>query len=99
MYSEEVIDDLQFIDECKALHLPLEEIKRKLAIKKAQQLQDNEIVKQVHAIIQHMNLLDNEINELLPFIKKLEDESRETLVNKLSSQSSSLLQTLQRLTK
>lgn len=99
MYPEEVIEDLQFINECKALHLPLEEIKRKLSIRKAENLKDNEVKKQIESISKHMCLLDQELNELLPFIEKLDNHAKKTFVKKLSVQSSSLFQTLQRLTK
>lgn len=98
IYSKETIDDLRFIDECKELHLPLEEIKRKLEIKKADEMRETEVEEQIRAIAQQMKLLHNELTELLPFIQKLDTQTNKTAAKKLASESSSLLQSLLRIT-
>lgn len=94
IYTEEAIDDLHFIEECKELHLPLEEIKRKLEIKKAEEIRTTEVEDQIRAITQQMKHLQNELTELLPFIHKLDKQANDTLVEKIASESSALLQSL-----
>lgn len=98
IYSKETIDDLYFIDQCKTLHLPLEEIKRKLQLKKAAEMRGNEVEDQIRAITEQMKLLRDELTELLPFIQKLNTQTNETVTKNLASESSSLLQSLLRIT-
>lgn len=72
IYSEEALIDLKFIEECKSMHFPLEEIKRKLEIKKSKQIRESEVEKHVSNVTNQMRQLHNELAVILPLIKNLD---------------------------
>jgi MerR family transcriptional regulator, copper efflux regulator len=94
IYSEEALDDLKFIEECKSMHLPLEEIKRKLDIKKSKQIRESEVEKHVSDVTNQMKQLQNELAAILPIIEKLDGPQKEDLANQLSREGSALMQSL-----
>jgi MerR family transcriptional regulator, copper efflux regulator len=94
IYSEEALDDLKFIEECKSMHLPLEEIKRKLDIKKSKQIRESEVEKHVSDVTNQMKQLKNELAAILPIIEKLDGPQKEDLANQLSREGSALMQSL-----
>ncbi|OIK12404.1 MerR family transcriptional regulator [Bacillus sp. MUM 116] len=93
IYTEESLRDLQFIEECKSLHYPLDEIRRKLDIKK-EKIIDSEVDKYVKSITQQMKQLHNDLFDLLPLLEKLDDRQREKLTNNLSLLRTALLKSL-----
>lgn len=83
IYSDESLQDLKFIEECKSLHYPLDEIKRKLDMKKDKTIRDSEVEKHVNAVTQQMQQLQNDLFELIPIVEKLDDLQKEKLTSNL----------------
>ncbi|PLR77548.1 MerR family transcriptional regulator [Bacillus sp. V3-13] len=94
IYTEEALNDLKFIEECKKMHLPLEEIKRKLEIKKSKDIRESEVEKHIDDVTSQMKQLHNELSTILPLIEKLEGQQKKKLSNKLSTESTALMQSL-----
>nr|WP_275677673.1 MerR family transcriptional regulator [Neobacillus drentensis] len=84
IYSDEALDDLRFIEECKCLHFPLDEIKRKLEMRKEKNLRESEVEKHVSAVTQQMKQLHSDLFDLIPILEKLDEEQKEKLTNNLS---------------
>ena len=80
------------------MHYPLDEIKRKLEIKKAKKVRDSEVDKQIHAVARQMKQLHNEITVLLPLIEKMNDHQREAFSKNLNLEGSALMKSLLNLT-
>ena len=83
IYTEESLKDLKFIEECKSLHYPLDEIKRKLDMKKDKTIRDSEVEKHVNIVSQQMQQLQNDLFDLIPIIEKLDDLQKEKLTSNL----------------
>ncbi|MCS0672747.1 MerR family transcriptional regulator [Cytobacillus firmus] len=98
IYSEEVLSDLRFIEECKLLHLPLEEIKRKLEMKTKREIQTGEVEKHINAVTLQIKQLHQEIAVLMPLINTLDDEQKDGFSKKLTTESTALLRSLSDLT-
>ncbi|MBU8732655.1 MULTISPECIES: MerR family transcriptional regulator [Cytobacillus] len=98
IYSEEVLSDLRFIEECKLLHLPLEEIKRKLEMKTKREIQTGEVEKHINAVTLQIKQLHQEIAVLMPLINTLDDEQKHGFSKKLTTESTALLRSLSDLT-
>ncbi|WP_257984414.1 MerR family transcriptional regulator [Neobacillus cucumis] len=94
IYSDEALDDLKFIEECKNLHFPLDEIKRKLEMRKAKNLRDSEVEKHVSAVTQQMKQLHNDLFDLIPILEKLDEEQKEMLTLNLSLLRTALMKSL-----
>ncbi|HEY2421210.1 MAG TPA: MerR family transcriptional regulator [Neobacillus sp.] len=84
IYSDESLIDLKFIEECKNLHYPLDEIKRKLEVKKATKIRDTEVEEHVKAVNQQIKQLRSDLFDLLPILEKLNDQQKEKITNNLS---------------
>ncbi|GHH98589.1 transcriptional regulator [Neobacillus kokaensis] len=84
IYSDESLHDLKFIEECKNLHFPLDEIKRKLEMRKAGNIRASEVDKHVIAVTQQMKQLHSDLFDLIPILENLDDEQKEKLINNLS---------------
>lgn len=80
------------------MHIPLEEIKRKLEIKKSQQLQEGEVEEHIYVVAQHMKQLYNELNLLLPIIDQLNEQQKQNYFSKLTTEGSALMHSLHMLT-
>lgn len=98
IYSYQAIDDLKFIEKCKHLHLPLEEIKRKLEMKKLEEVQEGEIQKHIQSITQQMKQLQNDLDVLVPLFENLDDTLAESYSKLLNSESKVLIRALSGLT-
>lgn len=98
IYSDDSLEDLKFIEECKRLHYPLDEIKRKLEMKKAKQIRESEVEEQVSAVAQQMKQLSSDLSVLLPLMKSLNTQQKEKLAGKLTLQGAALLESLLHLT-
>lgn len=98
IYSEDVLADLRFIEECKKMHLPLDEIKRKLALKSSAKTDTKIVEKQIDAVTRQIKQLHNEIAVLLPLINNLDEAQKGDLSKKLNTEGSTLIQSLERLT-
>jgi MerR family transcriptional regulator, copper efflux regulator len=84
IYSDESLKDLKFIEECKSLHYPLDEIKRKLDMKKDKNIREAEVEKHVMAITQQMKQLQNDLFDLIPILENLDEQQKEKFSNNLS---------------
>lgn len=94
IYSEESIKDLKFIEECKSLHYPLDEIKRKLDMKKDKTICDSEVEKHVDYVTQQMQQLQNDLFDLIPIVEKLDDLQKEKLTSNIQMLKSVLTKSL-----
>jgi MerR family copper efflux transcriptional regulator len=83
IYSDESLQDLKFIEECKSLHYPLDEIKRKLDMKKDKTIRDSEVEKHVNAVTQQIQQLQNDLFDLIPIVEKLDDLQKEKFTSNL----------------
>lgn len=95
LYGEDCIQVLGLVEHYKNLNMPLEEIKSSIELIKTDRLVDNQKVEkyaeQIGIIMQH---LKEEMNVIEPLLQKLNNNQKEMLVNKLSSQGKTLAQTL-----
>ncbi|QED47095.1 MerR family transcriptional regulator [Cytobacillus dafuensis] len=98
MYSEEVLIDLRFIEECKNMHIPLDEIKRKLELKSNTIMHTRDVERQIAAVTQQIKQLHNEITVLLPLINCLDEEQIGDLSKKLNTEGTTLIKSLVSLT-
>lgn len=98
IYSEESLKDLKFIEECKSLHYPLEEIRRKLEIRKAKKIRDSEVAKHIQDISQQMRQLQNELCTIKPLLARLDLQQRQRLAVDLTQQGDALVRSLLNLT-
>lgn len=89
---------MKFIEECKNLHIPLEEIKRKLEIKKINEVQEGEIKKHIQTVTQQMKQLQIDLNVLIPLIESLDDNQAESYSKLLNNEGEVLLKSLSELT-
>lgn len=94
IYSHHAIDDLKYIEECKKLHFTLEEIKRKLEIKKSKVVHEKEVEKHIQSVIQEIKLLQNEVNAIKPLIRNLGSQKANQLAKILNSESEALIDSL-----
>lgn len=94
IYSDESLRDLKFIEECKSLHYPLGEIKRKLDRKKDKKIRDSEVEKHVDAVSQQMQQLQNDLVDLIPVVEKLDDLQKEKFTTNLMMLNSVLMKSL-----
>lgn len=95
MYGEECFQILDLVDHYKNLNMPLEEIKASIELIKSDNYIDKQKVErhfeQIASFMQH---LKEEITVMEPILQKLNNQQKELLVNKLSSQGITLAQTL-----
>lgn len=90
--------DLKFIEECKNLHFPLDEIKRKLDMKKEKKIRDSEVEKHLNAVTQQMHQLQNDLIDLIPVVEKLDDLQKEKFTSNLMMLKSVVRKTLLNIT-
>jgi MerR family copper efflux transcriptional regulator len=98
IYNEQALNDLKFIEACKKVHLPLEEIKRKLEIKKSKDVLCSEVEKHIGDVTKQIQQLQTDLSAILPLIEKLEEKEKHALSKKLSLESTALVQSLLSLT-
>ncbi|WP_144548037.1 MerR family transcriptional regulator [Bacillus sp. X1(2014)] len=95
LYGEECIKILNMIEHYKNLNMPLEEIKSSIELIKSDNTIDKQKVEkhfeQIASIMQH---LKEEIHVMEPILQKLNDQQKEKLVNRLSTEGVTLAQTL-----
>ncbi|WP_066370495.1 MerR family transcriptional regulator [Neobacillus fumarioli] len=94
IYTDEALHDLKFIEECKSLHFPLDEIKRKLEMRKAKNIHAADVEKHVCALTQQMKQLYVELFDLIPLLETLDNEQKELLTNNLSKLTTALTNSL-----
>jgi MerR family transcriptional regulator, copper efflux regulator len=98
IYSDETLIDLKFIENCKGLHYPLDEIKKKLEMREAKNIRDSEVEQHISAVTQQMKQLDTDLSVLISLIETLDEQQKEKLSNKLTLQGSALMKSLLNLT-
>jgi MerR family transcriptional regulator, copper efflux regulator len=94
IYSDESLRDLKFIEDCKSLHYPLDEIKRKLDMKKDKKIHDSEVEKHVDDVTQQMQQLQNDLVDLIPVVEKLDNLQKEKFTTNLMMLKSVLMKSL-----
>jgi MerR family transcriptional regulator, copper efflux regulator len=98
IYSDESLEDLKFIEECKNLHYPLDEIRRKLEMRKAKNIRETEVDQHVSAVTQQMRQLHSDLFDLIPVLDNLDEHQKETLVSNLSLLRNALKTSLMKVT-
>ncbi|AGK52522.1 MAG: MerR family transcriptional regulator [Bacillus sp. (in: firmicutes)] len=98
IYNEQSLTDLKFIEDCKKIHLPLEEIKRKLEINKSKEIKSSEVEKHISDVTKQLHQLHSELSAIFPLIQQLEEQQKTALSKKLSVECSALMQSLLSLT-
>jgi predicted nuclease with TOPRIM domain len=76
------------------MHFPLEEIKRKLEIKKSQEVCEGELEKQIQSVTQQMKQLQDDLKALKPCLEHLEDKQIQSLSKTLNSEGEVLIKSL-----
>ncbi|MFK9094158.1 MerR family transcriptional regulator [Bacillus salipaludis] len=94
IYSDESLDDLKFIEECKSLHFPLDEIRRKLEMRKAKDIRESEVEKHVSAVTQQMKQLHSDLFDLQSILEKMDEQQKEKLTNNLSLLKTALMKSI-----
>ncbi|SFC68559.1 DNA-binding transcriptional regulator, MerR family [Bacillus sp. UNCCL81] len=92
-YNEASLETLKFIEQCKSMHLPLQEIKDILDKKKTM-MPDQSIAPLTEEVTVHMNQLQNELSQLKYLLENLTEEQKLNIIRQLTSQTSELIQTL-----
>jgi MerR family transcriptional regulator, copper efflux regulator len=98
IYSDDSLEDLKFIEECKSLHYPLDEIRRKLEMRKAKNIRESEVDKHVSAVTQQMKQLHSDLFDLIPVLDNLDEHQKENLMNNLSLLRNALKTSLMKVT-
>lgn len=98
IYTQQALEDLKFIEECKNLHIPLEEIKRKIEIKQHEEVQEGELKKHILSVTQQMKQLQNDLNVLIPIIENLDDSQADSFSKLLNTECKVLIRSLSGLT-
>ncbi|MCM2533780.1 MerR family transcriptional regulator [Neobacillus pocheonensis] len=98
IYSDESLKDLKYIEECKSLHYPLDEIRRKLDMRKAKKILDSEVENHVQAVTQQMKQLQNELSALEPLLAKIDLLQKEMLASNFNKHRNALVKSLLNLT-
>ncbi|MGQ3378711.1 MerR family transcriptional regulator [Priestia endophytica] len=93
-YSEQALEDLKFIEQCKNEHMPLCEIKQRLDMVRSLEKDNEALKKQAEYLEGRMERLEHDICELLPFFQLLNDGEKRTINHKLSNRSSALMNSL-----
>lgn len=93
-YSEQALEDLKFIEQCKNEHMPLCEIKKRLDMVRSLEKDNEALKKQAEYLEGRMERLEHDICELLPFFQLLNDGEKRTINHKLSNRSSALMNSL-----
>ncbi|MFB7141518.1 MerR family transcriptional regulator [Gottfriedia sp. NPDC056225] len=93
-YNEASLETLKFIEQCKSMHLPLQEIKEILNKKKTAMLETQSIAPLTEEVTVHMNQLQNELSQLKFLLENLTLEQKQNIIGQLTSQTSELIQTL-----
>lgn len=94
IYDEDAVSDLQFIEECKKMHLPLEAIRAKLECRRNGISNAHALVQQLNLFSEQLKQLNMELKDMTPNLEKLPEEQKETLRNQLSGDSRALVQSL-----
>ncbi|PGS51598.1 MerR family transcriptional regulator [Bacillus sp. AFS041924] len=94
-YNEASLETLKFIEQCKSIHLPLQEIKEILNKKKTAMVESQSIAPLTEEVTVHMNQLQNDLSQLKFLLENLTLEQKQNIIRQLTSQSSELIQTLQ----
>ncbi|MDR6124690.1 MULTISPECIES: MerR family transcriptional regulator [Bacillaceae] len=98
IYSDDSLEDLKFIEECKSLHYPLDEIRRKLEMRKAKNIRESEVDRHVSAVTQQMKQLHSDLFDLIPVLENLDEHQKEKLMNNLSLLRNALKTSLMKVT-
>jgi MerR family transcriptional regulator, copper efflux regulator len=97
LYSEQSIDDIQFIEMCKKMNMSLQDIKERIELKRSgkQSVEEQEkCLKHAEILASHMKRLEIEIKELKPIFDQLSEDSQEKVSKHITSQSKALMQSL-----
>ncbi|GGE80971.1 MerR family transcriptional regulator [Priestia taiwanensis] len=92
-YTEDVLADLRYIEECKKSHIPLEEIKEKIQCRK-ECVGEEDLYNKAEHVEALMRQLHNELSEIMPVLEKINQERQRVISNKLTPQSKTLVQSL-----
>jgi MerR family transcriptional regulator, copper efflux regulator len=76
----------------------LEEIKRKIGIKKIKEVESSEVEKHIGEVTKQIHQLHTELAAILPLIEQLDDQDKLAFSKRLTTESTSLIKSLLSLT-
>lgn len=97
-YEKTALDDLEFIEECKKINMPLEEIGQRLAVRKTEKVKPAMIAEQAGYIKAVMIHLDKELEEMCANIEMVGEKDCAEMINNLAPQARELYEKLSFLT-
>ncbi len=93
-YDKSAVNVLNFIEQCKKMHMPLCEIKQLLERKQTNVDANHSVAEQVDEISRHIQKLEQELSHLKPLLDGLTDDQRQTMMKYVSGRAATLMQTL-----
>ncbi|MBS4175464.1 MerR family transcriptional regulator [Bacillus sp. FJAT-49736] len=99
IYASEALEDLKFIERYKELGASLSTIRKKMEMKKCQEMNETIVQQHIEAVSKHMKQLEMELSDLAPVIEGLNSQQKETIYKRLTIESALLVQSLHFLTK
>ncbi|MCT2535198.1 MerR family transcriptional regulator [Aquibacillus koreensis] len=97
-YSEESMEELKFIEQCKKMHLTLDDIKQKKSLMDSNQMDQEAFLTQVNLISNKIDFLQNEIKAVYANVGNLEEKERAKILDNLKPKTVALIQSLIMLT-
>ncbi|WLR51686.1 MerR family transcriptional regulator [Bacillus tianshenii] len=93
-FSEEAIEDIKFIEQCKKMHMTLEEIKQRKCVLQSSEFDEAVVLQHIEHMKDEMGHLETELKEMYRMIKNLDESERKVILNHLSPQMLGLVQSL-----
>ncbi|MDL4842522.1 MerR family transcriptional regulator [Aquibacillus rhizosphaerae] len=97
-YSEESVEELKFIEQCKIMNLTLDEIKQKQSLMDSNQMDRDTFLTQVNLISNKIDFFQNEIKAVYANAENLDEKERAKILDKLNPKTVALIQSLVMLT-
>jgi MerR family transcriptional regulator, copper efflux regulator len=96
IYDEKAFDDLHFIEECKIMHLPLDEIKQRMELRnQTKSLKEADVEKQMETVTNQIKQLKKDLSLLLPLMNVCKPDQ---LSKELNEEGTALIQSLLKIT-
>ncbi|MFC3039978.1 MerR family transcriptional regulator [Virgibacillus xinjiangensis] len=93
-YPEDAMEDIKFIEQCKQTQMTLEQIKQRIDLMKADQVDEQMIQSRAEWVAHRMEDLQAELEEIHASVEKLEQEEQAKILKTLKPRTSTLIQSL-----
>lgn len=84
------METLHLVAQYKELNIPLLEIKEKVELFKTNRVEQEKVLKYTQDLSKRMEYLETELKEIKPMLEGLSAEQKNSVMNKMSSQSMAL---------